>query len=269
MTAPPYAVGGMTNGSADHDDRREPAAPATTEAVLRRVRKLLDKAAGTGNEHEAETFARKAAELVARHRIDPDRLAALDDDELALREFPLGRGAYVRARLALLMSVATPHDVRVVFGTAATGTVAYAAGFRSDLDVVEVMYHSLHQQAAAKMATIRRGTAASTQRFRRSFLFGFASRIGAIVADSRREAERGDGDHAAARGAVAPVSLALRRRAVIVDEFTERSFGRVRAARAATSAISSGFVEGARAAEGADVGRSRLPGRRAIGRARP
>src|SRR6478609_10301992 len=137
-------------------------------AILERVRKLFDKAAGTTNPHEADAFARKAAELVARHRIDPERLVSgRSDDEIVIRELPLGRGAYVRARLALLTIVGDHHDVRVVFKTLPTGMMAYLAGFRSDVEVVELLYHSLHQQAAAQMAGISRGTGAATQRFRR------------------------------------------------------------------------------------------------------
>ena len=40
--------------------------------LLGRVRKLLDKAEGTTNAHEADAFSRKAAELIAEHRIDAE-----------------------------------------------------------------------------------------------------------------------------------------------------------------------------------------------------
>ena len=123
------------------------------DALLQRVRKLLDKAEATANPHEADAFSAKAADLIARHRIDPSRLEAARQgrartDDLAVREIELGRGAYVRARLSLLMSVAGPNDVEVVFVARPTGTVAMAAGFTSDLDMVEMLYTSLHQQAA-------------------------------------------------------------------------------------------------------------------------
>ena len=145
----------------------------------------MDKASATANVHEADAFSRKAAELVARHRIDPAALAERRSDELGVREVALGRGAYVRARLALLMAVAEAHDTRVVFGTTPTGTVAYVAGYASDLDVVEVMYTSLHAQAASQMAVERRSTAAATQRFRRSFLFGYADRVAKSFDEAR------------------------------------------------------------------------------------
>ena len=63
--------------------------PSADESVVRRVRKLLDKAEGTSNPHEAEAFSRKAAEIAARHRIDHERLAAAEQSgELGIRSIP-------------------------------------------------------------------------------------------------------------------------------------------------------------------------------------
>ncbi|MGI9646329.1 MAG: DUF2786 domain-containing protein [Ilumatobacteraceae bacterium] len=232
-----------------------------TESLIRRVEKLLDKAARTANPHEADAFARKAAELVAEHRIDPDHLyaGATGDDDLVLRDIALGRGAYVRARLALLTAVAEANDVRVVFRSTEHGTIAHVAGFTSDVEVVEVMYQSLHSQAAAHMASIRRNTGAATQRFRRSFLFGYADRIAEILADARATTEADIGASSSS------TSLALRARSERVEDFAAESFGRVRTARAPSAAQANAWAAGVNAAEGADVGRGRLAGRRALG----
>lgn len=239
---------------------------ATDSDLLIRVRKLLDKAERTVNAHEADAFSRKAAELIAEHRIDPDRLSAVDaGDDLRVNEIELGRGAYVRARLALLQAIADAHDVRVVFQARPMGTVAMAAGFRSDLDVVEVMYASLHQQAASQMAGVRRQTGAATQRFRRSFLFGFADRIGEVLGESRQRAEKLAS--ASSRTASATSALATRSRNARIDDYAASAFGRVRTARAPSAAQVGGWGAGATAASGADVGRTRLAGRRALGRA--
>lgn len=229
-----------------------------------RVRKLLDKAGATSNPHEADAFSRKAAELIARHRIDPAHLAATEQRaELAVREIVLGRGAYVRARLSLLMAIAESHDARVVFGQGPEGTIAYVAGFVEDLDVIEVMYASLHAQAAAQMAATRRSTPAATQRFRRSFLFGFATRIGQLLADARHEVE-----HGVPRAQRDSVAVALRRREERVADFLDQQFGRTRAARRPAAAVATAWSAGAAAAEQADVGRARLAGRRALGSGR-
>lgn len=232
-------------------------------SLVRRVQKLLDKAASTANPHEADAFARKAAELVAEHRIDPDRLSergAAAGDQLVLRDIALGRGAYVRARLSLLTAVAEANDVKVVFRSTAGGTVAHVAGFASDVNVVEMMYNSLHSQASAHMATIRRGSGAATQRFRRSFLFGYADRIAQILADARAASEAN-----LAPASTSSTSLALRARADRVDQFAAESFGRVRTARAPSAAQANAWDAGATAANRADVGRSRVGGRRALG----
>ena len=92
------------------------------DPVLAKVRKLLAKAEATHNEHEADAFAAKAATLIATHRIDPARLlAAGPGDELAVRYETMGRGAYVRARLALLGAVAESHDCEIVWKSGPDG----------------------------------------------------------------------------------------------------------------------------------------------------
>lgn len=111
------------------------------------------------------------------------------------------------------------------------------------------------------MAAIARGTPAATQRFRRSFLMGFASRIGDVLEESGRKAEEGRTSQEAAS-----TTVALRERGERVDEFLEQSFGRIRSARPASAAQVTGWRAGAAAAERADVGRAPIPSRPAIGR---
>ncbi len=241
------------------DDRISPDVDRT---LVSRVRKLMDKAAATSNVHEADAFSRKAAELVARHRIRPESLVESDGDDLTVREMALGRGAYVRGRLALLMAVADAHDARVVFGATPTGTIAYVAGHSSDLDVVEVMYTSLHAQAAAQMSGQRRATAAATQSFRRSFLFGYADRVATSFDEVRRAAEAASPTTVTDGGGLSPARLARSQR---VDEFVGQRFGRVRTARSPAGAELTGWSAGSVAAERADLGRRRVEGRRALG----
>jgi hypothetical protein len=216
----------------------------STTALVDKVRKLLAMAEGTANPNEADAFSRKAAELIAEHRIQPEQLRAVSRDDLAVDEFPLGRGAYVRGRLALLQAVAEASGCQVVFQAKPTGTVAYVAGFRADLDTVGLLYHSLHTQASGRMGRERRAT---------------GDEIRTMLADTAREAT----------SRLHPSSTALpalRERDRRVDEFARRSFGRVVAARRPKAATAQGFVAGREAAARADLGRSRVGGRRALGR---
>jgi hypothetical protein len=239
------------------------------EVLIDRVRKLLAKAESTDNPNEAEAFSAKAAALIAAHRLDPAHLRdSLDRGTVGLRRVPIGRGAYVRARLALLTAVARAHDCEVVFETTAAGSVALVAGFDTDLVVTELLYESLHVQAAGQMAATRKATPAATQRWRRSFLLGYARRVGDLLAESRV--------HARVTPTSGPPTLFdetsalpdVLARAARVKEYAKVAFGPVRAARAVRPAQAAGWNDGQRAAGSADIGRTRLGGRRALGRGR-
>jgi hypothetical protein len=233
----------------------------TPEPMLSKVRKLLAKAEATDNANEAEAFSAKAAALIAAHRIDPAHLAAGPDaaDALVIEDLPIGRGAYVRARLALLAAVASANDCELVWRSGPTGAVAVLAGFAADVETTVLLYESLHLQAAAQMSAVRRPTPAATQRWRRAFLFGFASRVADLLAETRRDAERS----AQATGSLLPDLLARRAR---VTAYAAESFGRVVGARAPSPAVAGGWDHGHRAAGRADLGRRRVEGRPAIGR---
>lgn len=227
-------------------------------SLIEKVRKLLAMAEGTVNPNEADAFSRKAAELIALHRIDPDRLHAEAADDLHVIEVELGRGAYVRGRLSLLGAVGDANGCKVVFEVHDRGTVAFVAGFRSDLETVSLLYHSLHAQASSRMISERRATAAATQQWRRSFLFGYADQIRTMLRQTADDAQR----HVAASVTALP---ALRARDRRVEEYSRERFGRIVAARRPKPAIATGWQAGRDAAAQADLGRQRVGGRRAIG----
>lgn len=236
-----------------------PAISPIESALVDRVRKLLAMAEGTGNPNEADAFSRKAAELIAEHRISPEQLRSSSGGDLAVDEFELGRGAYVRGRLALLQAVAEAHGCQVVFQARTNGTVAFVAGFRTDLDTVGLLYHSLHTQASSRVAAERRATAAATQQFRRSFLFGYAAEIRVMLASTVQAAT----DRLHPSSAALPALRARERR---VEEFARREFGRVVAARRPKGATPQGYMAGQRAASRADLGRKQVVGFPALGR---
>jgi hypothetical protein len=245
-----------TSTRTPHPDPRRPAGGSDT--VVDKVRKLLAMAEGSRNAHEADAFSRKAAELIAVHRLDPERLRApTPGDDLAVRTFAMGRGAYVRARIALLQAIAEANGCRLVFAPDRAGTVAFVAGFTSDLESTELLYTSLHAQASARLSGERRATGAATQQWRRAFLFGYAAEAEQMHAQSRSVAERVD-----RTGTVLPM---LRARDQRVDEFSRLSFGRVVTARRPSAASATGWAAGRDEARRSDVGRRSVDTRRAIG----
>jgi len=197
---------------------------------------------------------------IAAHRIDVSRLASGGGDVVALREVSVGRGAYVRARLALLGAVAAAHDCEVVWRTGPDGATGILAGFTSDLDATLVIYESLHLQATSRMAAERRATPAATQQWRRAFLFGYADRAGELLRETRRRIET---DVRAASGSSTLPDLAGR--ADQVRAFASTAFGRVTAASAPAPAAANAYHRGHAAASSADIGRSRLAARPQLG----
>jgi uncharacterized protein DUF2786 len=241
---------------------------ASSAALIGKIRKLLAKAERTDNGNEAEAFAAKAAQLIAEHRIEPDHVRdAVAHGELGLRRIALGRGAYVRARLALLVAIARHHDCEVVYETGSDGTTAIVAGYEADLDVTEVLYTSLLAQATSRASAARGRTPAATQRWRRSFLFGFAEQVTALLESARTDAAEAARRRPPSAEDAAPAAHPdVLARAARVREFAASSFGRVSAARAPAPAQVSGWRDGQRAASGADLGRTRLAGRPALKR---
>ena len=238
----------------------DPEPDEVSKSLIDKVRKLLAMAEGASNVNEADAFSRKAAELIAVYRIDPTRLTTAADDRLTVRSFPIGRGAYVRARLALLQIVAEANSCRLVWQAGPEGAVALVAGFASDLDTTEMLYTSLHAQASSRMTAERRSTGAATQRWRRSFLLGYANQVGKMLTRTHEDAAAAQGTHSA--NAALP---ALRARERQVADYARTAFGRVVSARPASAATFTGWQAGQTAAARADVGRRGIGALRAIG----
>lgn len=226
--------------------------------IITRVRKLLATAEGSSFPDEADLFARKAALLIAEYRITPEALAeGAPTEQLGVSNVHVGRGAYARGRLALLQAIAEGYDCKVVFEHAERGIVAFVAGFAADRKITEVLYQSLHSQAAARMAAIRRATAAATQKYRRAFLLGYAHEVATMIGQTSHEAAQ---QHAATGG----TALAVVERSERASSYAANKFGRVRRARPIAPVVAGGVDAGRRAARSADLGRTRIDTRRAI-----
>lgn len=233
---------------------------ADTSDITRKIRALLDRAENTPYPAEAEAATRKAAELMASHRITEAMVSAAapsHEDTISTRVITLARGPYVNPRTSLLNGVAEGFGVRMVFRTAWDGRQAELLGFSSDLDAVELLYTSLLVQASVAVAAeaIPRGHAAV--RWRRGYLMGFAhavsDRLQQVMREAVRKAQR-------VAGTSSSVALVLADRDARLNEEYQRRYGRVGFARSAAPITADSHQLGMEAGRRADLGRDgRLP----------
>jgi len=251
------------------------------ERALRRIRGLLDKAGSTSFGPEADALYDKAAELMAKHRIDAALLEAsrapADRSPVEERAVDLGSGQYVRARLQLIHHIATNHGCRLLTHTTRDGRVATVVGVADDCGRVELLYTSLLLQAtrlAAAAWTVRtdevevggrgrRDRPANQVAWKREFLFAFGARVGERLAALSEEAA-----HPEDGSAGGSVALVLADRADRVDAWLARTHPRLRSLAPATGFTGhGGLAAGRSSADRADLGnRAVSAGRRALRR---
>jgi hypothetical protein len=241
------------------------------ETILRRIRALLDQAESTPYPDEAETFAAKAAELMARYHVDAAMLHRRSGDPHRIVELDilLGRGQYVRARLLLLGEVADAFGCRLLSSSTPEGRVGHVIGHADDTERVSLMYTSLLLQAtrAADAEPGPRGHRQVT--FRRGFLIGFALKVGERLRAQVAEAVR-DTPSSPPTGpstCEASVALVLADRRHAVDSWIEGHYPRIGRLAPASPVRGDALERGALAGQRADLGDRRMPGpRRALRR---
>ncbi|MBS43043.1 MAG: aromatic acid decarboxylase [Nocardioides sp.] len=204
------AVLGLGGGDGD------PADP-----LLRRIRKLLDKAEATEFEQEAVSLTAKAQQLMTRHAIDAAAVAGVDDGSGPR----MVRGAvdppYADHKSSLVAVVARSGRCRAVwFEALGFSTVV---GHADDLVGVELLYTSLLVQVQHALRDAARrapaGTRVRSSSYRMSFYEGFTLR----VSERLQAATDAAFDDAGEQGRSAlPV---LRAREDAIEEFLEQHWG--------------------------------------------
>lgn len=164
--------------------------------MLGRIRALLAKAEATEYAAEAEAFTAKAQDLMTRHSISEALLRAEHGAkfEAGTRRVHINN-PYALTKASLLNTVGQPNRVRAVWDDHAG--FATIIGAPVDLEQVEMLFTSLLIQATRAMTeagesnqaySLRRST-----RFRRSFLSGYAVRIGQRLSEANEAATAGYG----------------------------------------------------------------------------
>ncbi|HEV8055814.1 MAG TPA: DUF2786 domain-containing protein [Nocardioidaceae bacterium] len=235
-------------------------APAKTDAVLGKARKLLAKAEDpAATAAEAETYTAKAAALIAAYGIDRALLAAADPgsdlvgDRVVVLDSP-----YARDKAHLLAGVARQLRCQAVLRT--DHTVAgkelslHLFGHESDLRRAELLFTSLLLQSANALARTPVPGHEQPGAFRRSWLHGFTSavitRLAAAESAAHDVAER---RATAAGGAGRSVALVLADRSAVVAEAMRMHYPRLAMGRR-RSLSGSGARQGWNAGQRADLG---------------
>jgi hypothetical protein len=232
--------------------------------LLDRVRKLLAKAEDDGvTPHEAEALTAKAAELMARYGIDRARLGALhpETDSPADRVFDLDNPwAAVKAHLLAGLASALRCQC-VLLNRREPGSRIHVFGYSSDLERADILFTSLLVQMARALAAQPVPAAGGQAKaWRRSWMLGYCSAVVARVraaedtaaasADAERDTDGGPS-----------TALVLANRALTVRRHAEHAYPRTRKTR--LTYTGSGYTDGYREGQKADIGSTKIGSRSA------
>ena len=249
----------------------------SSDRLHARVRALLAKAESTEYPEEAVALTAKAQELISLHAID---VALLETREgmgqirTRLIEVP---SPYVKEKFILLGGIARANNCRAILGLEREtleqmvndrslfehkGRFASVVGYESDLDAVEMLFTSLLVQAVNEVMghgpQITEWGENRTRSFRRSFLYQFAWTVRERLVEVSDLARVGVSE---SRGdSVLPV---LVRREEEVELALKERFPNLSAIRSSVSNVD-GVLAGRAAGQRADIGSTRLRGRRPI-----
>ncbi|WP_220093288.1 DUF2786 domain-containing protein [Actinacidiphila glaucinigra] len=227
------------------------------DGKLARIRAILAKAEDpAATPEEAQTYFAKAAALMAKYGIERAMLADSDPSQ----DRPGDRiikitGNYANDRRLLLGYIATALNCKGID----LGGEVHMFGYESDLDRVELLFTSLLLQMFNGMRQGRPRPGEKTITYRKSWIAGFIltidKRLREIEARTRQEA----GPTATGRSA----ELVLADRKAVTAARFRQAYPNARSSGSSRRS-GSGRAAGEAAARSADLGQTRVGGRRAI-----
>ena len=245
--------------------------------ILNRVRGLLDKAASTDSEHEAQALRDKAMELMTSYGIEQAMLEATGQkkrDEIITTKI-LYKNPYSCEKHTLLHVIAKTYQCRAI-GCTSGKSVLYAdlVGHASDVERVEFLYTLLLVQAENGAAKVKadsfngwysaKEVAARSRALRAAYMAGFADEIHErLTAIQKHAAAQNDTVHVAEGVSTA---LVLASRKELVDRRYAELFPESKKMRS-RSYSATGYEAGQAGGRRADLGKNRFNcGRKALAR---
>lgn len=252
----------------DNDNERE----MTSDKIIDRVLKLLEKAESTTFDEEAKAFTEKAYELLAKHHIDEAMLDATRERsaDAIVGETVTMRGAYRFEHADLFGSVGIALGFRAIANhnnvRGDRTSMCTWVGWRSEIDTGRMLHASLEVQLVAaalrwrKERKSRIPSESSCNRYQsqRSFMTGYISSVYDRLLAARRRAEQtADSESSEGTGSVALVLVDRRKQ---VDQFVDKWFnlwkGRASTRKHDAAAYHAGEAEG----RSANIGQSSVSG---------
>lgn len=164
------------------------------------ITKLLAKAEGTTNPHEAEAFMAKAEELMLKHGIEQAQLQAHlpghKKEEIVTVRFTIRNGHGYAAAMADIAHTIAPHfsirSMQTILNDG--GRVMWYVGHKSDVEQAERLALSLTEQSRTQALHWWKTEGKATQWWatdndaflaRREFIHAFARGVGSRLAETR------------------------------------------------------------------------------------
>lgn len=217
---------------------------------LARVRALLAKAEGTDNPDEAAAYTAKATTLMARHGIDAALAAKTEPaTDQRIDKVMTFRAPQAKAQGYLYAKVLGAMRVRVILKGGEYKTL-HVFGFKSDLDLAEMMHASLVVQVNRGLATAPLRPANQRGADVRSFIFRFSNVVAVRLRDIYAQTATAAQDELEGGPSVA---LVLADRKTLVDQAVADVYPRLTTVRTSTSGLAG--AAGAEACCCADLGR--------------
>lgn len=228
------------------------------EKLVDRIRKLLNKAEGTTNEHEAAAFMAKAQLLMAQHAIEEHELDPQERSEgitTVTVHIPKSTPGTQAERL-LLQSAAKAN--RCVSWFLSGSSANPVVGFESDVEFTVMLYKSLSTQMASAFMRTPRGLGVHGRTWRTSFCNGYANEVSDRLMAAIREEQS---QHLSESNALA---LRDRKRQVMMHESVPQNLRKSSTPTRSRDAFSAGKRQG----RNADLsgGRNNLGGQKGLPR---
>lgn len=218
-----------------------------------KIRALLNQAADRAGTPEGDAFQARAFDLIAKYGLsENDIRRGYEPGEIITETYQL-HGPYMPEKRILLREISGPLGVYMVYyqGT----DRALLTGTERNIERAIFLYELIEIQAMREAAGQYGDAYTATRTVRRSFLQGYAARIGGRLHRAENDAR----EDMAAHGALVPLDEYDR---AMNHAHANMRIGSARRSRSGFSA--DGFSRGGDAADRADIGNTRVAGARQL-----